>query len=297
MAPVLVWCIYCILGIVHSKAGWSISTPEEILGEFGKDVLLPCTFQQPKNDYKGNIEVIWRTKVHFDGPVIFHCVNSASAMSNCSAPSTETSKMSRYSLAGDARQNNLSLLIRKASFEDNDSYFCRVQLEGKGNSWETKRGTNLKVPPFIKQLYISVDRFGDHSVTCEAMGLPLPTIVWVQPQNQNFTVRNSSGNQSVSSTVPAILNETHTCRASNLFGTEERSIHRGVSITIPEGKLKISFMALSGILLGIVILLVIVLIVKHQGSSTKHINVKKSCQNDKDEKPGGIYMNMPKRTV
>lgn len=122
--------------------GWSMTVPKAVDRKTGEDAVIPCSFTTPHKDYQGNITVIWRTKYPFKGPISFRCLSKTIASEsgqNC------TESDGRYSLSGNPRENNISLRIDNVSLTDNKQYFCRVELEKKGENYETDSGTSLNI--------------------------------------------------------------------------------------------------------------------------------------------------------
>lgn len=101
--------------------------PTVMTGLKGSDVVLPCNFTHPNINYTGIIRVLWES--HFQCWV----ANNSNTKGNCSK---EPGPNSRYSLAGDPRQHDLSLRVARLNFEDKGLYSCRVELVNiSGQSW------------------------------------------------------------------------------------------------------------------------------------------------------------------
>ncbi|XP_069482836.1 sialic acid-binding Ig-like lectin 12 isoform X4 [Ambystoma mexicanum] len=132
---------------VEGKLGWSMTTAEEITGWEGQSAVLPCTFTYPKGDYRGDVKTIWKTPTEataIDGG-FFQCTVHNSSKGEQDWDEC-ISGNERYRLAGDPRQNDLSLEIKNLSFTQKGKYSCRVELtERSGAMWETKYDTELLV--------------------------------------------------------------------------------------------------------------------------------------------------------
>lgn len=116
--------------------------PPQMNGSEERRVVLPCTFSHPDQDtYRGQIHVKW-IKDHFRAQPFFQC----KLMNDTGAVGDECSgyvAVERFSLSGDPRFRDLSLLVSKLWLNDTGVYFCRVELES--NSYQNELGTKLSV--------------------------------------------------------------------------------------------------------------------------------------------------------
>uniref|UniRef100_H2ZXM9 Ig-like domain-containing protein n=1 Tax=Latimeria chalumnae TaxID=7897 RepID=H2ZXM9_LATCH len=211
--------------------GWSLSVPKEVTAVKGKPAVLPCTFTYPPSVYSGKITAIWRVHPYL-GPEIFRCTMENSTSADCIVDKNEKS---RYRLVGDPRQNNLSLLIDNVTYEDSNSYHCRVELSSKAAAmFQTQSGTRLHVtlPSTILSLSTVIDTAG-FSLLCLAEGKPLPTITWIGPGNREIPATNNTGLDSKNSSLwyqiegkiqNVMEGEIYTCKADNKYGTAEQNI-------------------------------------------------------------------------
>ncbi|XP_029601229.1 sialic acid-binding Ig-like lectin 15 isoform X1 [Salmo trutta] len=98
-----------------------------------------------QQDYPKDITVQWITRQFHDKP-FFQCKVTnvtTGGMNECSVPES----YQRFSVKGDPKQRDLSLLIRDLAVTDNGVYFCRVELDyywGDGK-WQTASGTQLNI--------------------------------------------------------------------------------------------------------------------------------------------------------
>lgn len=125
---------------------WCMTVPPVVNSTIGGDVVLPCSFTHPKQqDYPKDITVQWITRQFHDKP-FFQCKVTnvtTGGMNECSVPES----YQRFSVKGDPKQRDLSLLIRDLAVTDNGVYFCRVELDyywGDGK-WQTASGTQLNI--------------------------------------------------------------------------------------------------------------------------------------------------------
>jgi hypothetical protein len=123
-----------------------MTVPPVVNSTIGGDVVLPCSFTHPKQqDYSKGITVQWVTRQFHDKP-FFQCKVknvTTGGMNECSVPES----YQRFSVKGDPKQRDLSLLIRDLAVTDNGVYFCRVELDyywGDGK-WQTASGTQLNI--------------------------------------------------------------------------------------------------------------------------------------------------------
>ncbi|KAK6309580.1 hypothetical protein J4Q44_G00194610 [Coregonus suidteri] len=125
---------------------WSMTVPPVVNGTIGGDVVLPCSFTHPQQqDYSKDITVQWIARQFHDMP-FFQCkVTNVTngGLNECSV----ADQSQRFSVKGDPKQRDLSLLIRDLAVTDNGVYFCRVELDfyWLSGKWQTPSGTQLNI--------------------------------------------------------------------------------------------------------------------------------------------------------
>ncbi|XP_030605470.1 sialic acid binding Ig-like lectin 15, like [Archocentrus centrarchus] len=213
-------CLSLILCAIVSgsvSAGWKLTVSPVVTVSRGEDAVLGCVFTPKQQDYSGMITVKWRTS---HAPPFFEC--------SVKNESTEGDKLCasadlKYSLKGDPRQGNASLLIRKVQLTDNRVYFCRVELDGRWGVKEAKTELYVEGEPQILNLSVVEMPCGSNSapqrLQCEVEGNPLPKIVWLSASAymlENQGEASESGPYHVTSCVPYLEEDKEiTCRAEN----------------------------------------------------------------------------------
>lgn len=92
----------------------------------GEDAILSCFFTHAKQqDYSGMIHVKWLARKSNAKP-FFSCSFKNDSMEG---PNDCSDSRSRFSLKGDPRRGELSLLIRKVQLTDNGAYYCNVKVD------------------------------------------------------------------------------------------------------------------------------------------------------------------------
>nr|XP_046156877.1 sialic acid binding Ig-like lectin 15, like [Oncorhynchus gorbuscha] len=214
---------------------WSMTVPPVVNSTIGGDVVLPCSFTHPKQqDYSKGITVQWVTRQFHDKP-FFQCKVknvTTGGMNECSVPES----YQRFSVKGDPKQRDLSLLIRDLAVTDNGVYFCRVELDyywGDGK-WQTASGTQLNIIAKAHILSLSwVEASlgpGNGSLRCVVEGNPPSTITWFSSSKGNIDPGVSTiGTHPFqrTSSIPYFTQEVYTCRAENSLGRAERRFPPG----------------------------------------------------------------------
>uniref|UniRef100_A0A674C5Z2 Immunoglobulin domain-containing protein n=1 Tax=Salmo trutta TaxID=8032 RepID=A0A674C5Z2_SALTR len=156
---------------------WSMTVPPVVNSTIGGDVVLPCSFTHPKQ------------QIQFHDKPFFQCKVTnvtTGGMNECSVPES----YQRFSVKGDPKQRDLSLLIRDLAVTDNGVYFCRVELDyywGDGK-WQT-----ATIKYFLLRVWCTI---GTHPFQ------------WT-------------------SSIPFFTQEVYTCRAENSLGRAERRFPPG----------------------------------------------------------------------
>lgn len=105
----------------------------EVTVSRGEDAVLGCSFTHPRQQhYSGRITVKWLARVS-DALPFFSCSvknDSREEFSSCSSSGI------KYSLDGDPRRGELSLLVKKVQLIDNGWFFCRVELDGQWDRFQ-----------------------------------------------------------------------------------------------------------------------------------------------------------------
>ncbi|KAJ8004912.1 hypothetical protein DPEC_G00141210 [Dallia pectoralis] len=210
---------------------WTMTLPLEVNGTAGVDVVLPCSFTHPlQHNYSNNITVKWIT-TQFHNKPLFQCtVNNFTNL----APDCSLSDQSlRFSLNGDPKKGNLSLLIRQLVETDGGLYFCRVELSEKHSKWQDVNGTRLNVLEKAQIISLSwvTPPFGQGNGTlvCVVKGNPQPSITWWSskgPIITGVTTRQPNSSHWTSS-IPYFSQDVYTCRATNSLGMVETQFPSG----------------------------------------------------------------------
>ncbi|CAB1334695.1 unnamed protein product, partial [Coregonus sp. 'balchen'] len=173
-----------------------MTVPPVVNGTIGGDVVLPCSFTHPQQqDYSKDITVQWIAR-QFHYMPFFQC--------------------KRFSVKGDPKQRDLSLLIRDLAVTDNGVYFCRVELDfyWLGGKWQTPSGTQLNIvakAQFISLFWVEASSGpGNGSLRCVVEGNPPPTITWFSSSKSNIDP-----------------GEVYTCMAENSLGRAQRRFPPG----------------------------------------------------------------------
>ncbi|XP_063054056.1 sialic acid binding Ig-like lectin 15, like [Engraulis encrasicolus] len=312
----MVFCL-CLITLFFTVSGssgveWQMWVPGQVNSTERYNVILPCTFTHPDQDsYSGRIRVQWKTDQHRYADPFFQCtaINSTLLVSgdkedyNCSVAA------GRFSLRGDPRRGDLSLLIRDAWLNDTRVYFCRVELDGVGQNYQSKSGIKLSVTAPARILSLFQNPFPhNHSLECLAVGNPLPQLTWLSSSSSSsapvpasvktdphdpYTVR------SVATITSLEEEEVYTCRAENALGSQER--------VFPPSKgpaaLTVGLGTLAGLLLLVVAGLLAVLMWKRRrrrrrGASQKEetqLSPIREIQNNLPDTDPDIYANCPKK--
>uniref|UniRef100_A0AAZ3QUY8 Ig-like domain-containing protein n=1 Tax=Oncorhynchus tshawytscha TaxID=74940 RepID=A0AAZ3QUY8_ONCTS len=229
------YCELIFLPLGTFSQPWSMTVPPVVNSTIGGDVVLPCSFTHPKQqDYSKGITVQWITRQFHDTP-FFQCKVknvTTGGMNECSVPES----YQRFSVKGDPKQRDLSLLIRDLTVTDNGVYFCRVELDyywGDGK-WQTASGTQLNIIAKAQILSLSwVEASlgpGNGSLRCVVEGNPPSTITWFSSSKGNIDPGVSTiGTHPFqwTSSIPYFTQEVYTCRAENSLGRAERRFPPG----------------------------------------------------------------------
>ncbi|XP_051875796.1 sialic acid-binding Ig-like lectin 15 [Pristis pectinata] len=115
-------------GLRHN--GWSLDTPDTVMGREGKPVALFCKFTHPHHGYKGNISISWREEQ--TGKWLLNYTNYP--LSSGFVNLIHESEGERYHPMGNPRQNDASITISRLSLcDDHKRYTCLVDLQEHKN--------------------------------------------------------------------------------------------------------------------------------------------------------------------
>ncbi|XP_055521652.1 sialic acid-binding Ig-like lectin 15 [Leucoraja erinacea] len=122
--------------------GWTMETPDEVMGREGKLVVLYCKFAHPNREYKGNINIIWSEKQTQN--IFFKYKNYLS--SGTYKNEIVDNVGDRYRPMGDPRKNDASIIINQLRTTDTNKILnCRVELTGQAGKFGCPHG-QIKIP-------------------------------------------------------------------------------------------------------------------------------------------------------
>ncbi|XP_032874700.1 uncharacterized protein LOC116971575 [Amblyraja radiata] len=108
-----------------SNNGWTMETPDMVMGREGKLVVLYCKFIHPHHQYKGNINIIWKEEGTKEP--IFKYKNYL--LSGKYKNEIVNNVGDRYRPMGDPRKNDASIIINQLRATDTNKILnCRVEL-------------------------------------------------------------------------------------------------------------------------------------------------------------------------
>ncbi|KAM8733997.1 sialic acid binding Ig-like lectin 15, like isoform 2-T3 [Acanthopagrus schlegelii] len=220
-------CFCVILSAIITgslSVSWDMKVSPVVSVPRGEDAVLSCSFTHPRQqDYSGPITVKWFARETSALP-FFKCSvrnDSMEELKDCSGSEL------KFSLRGDPRQGDLSLVIRKVHVADSGPYFCRVELSGVRQNQQEETRLRVTVKPQILSLSV-VEPKSDSTtrrLQCEVEGNPPPSITWLSASRGLLTdqVFTSAVNlEKLSSSVPYVEGEVFTCRVENMLGGAER---------------------------------------------------------------------------
>ncbi|XP_051876572.1 uncharacterized protein LOC127572887 [Pristis pectinata] len=261
----------------------AVDVPSRASGTVGSSAVLPCTFKSSYAEYTTvEIVVIWKVKVFYRGPVLFNVTNRSKGGKEFEN-TVYTNINGRYRLAGDPRQGDASLELENATLNDNDQYFCRVEIKRQGLSTfmaETNPGITLEVlgVPVILRVSVNVINATHSTVECLAEGQPSPDIIWIDPHNKRLPVNSSDTPVTLGPGEYQTLGELHhpklggnyTCLVVNDQGNATQSVH------LPKtGQSRHQLIYIIGILVGsfvLVMLIAIILLIRRRKSGKVEFN-------------------------
>ncbi len=134
------------------SVSWNMKVSPLVSVPRGEDAVLSCSFTHPEQqDYSGKITVKWLARESNALP-FFSCSvknDSSNGLSDCSG-----SRL-RYTLKGDPRRGELSLLIRTVHLTDDGMYFCRVELDDWGNNYQKQSQLYVTGKILLKSFWIT----------------------------------------------------------------------------------------------------------------------------------------------
>uniref|UniRef100_A0A8C9XF04 Ig-like domain-containing protein n=1 Tax=Sander lucioperca TaxID=283035 RepID=A0A8C9XF04_SANLU len=230
---------------------WNMSVSPVVFVPRGEDAVLGCSFTHPyQQHYSGKIAVKWLAR-EARAPPFFSCsVNNDSMEGRVGCSDSEL----KYSLEGDPRRGELSLLFRKVHLGDNGTYFCRVELEGAWQNIQKKTQLYVTVKPHILSLSVIEASSGPDGaprrLQCEAEGHPLPTVTWLPASTSLMGEQvqtSQAGPYRLASSVPYLQDDVFTCRAESRLGAAEQTFpdHNTLKITLTVGGLIVLLLLLS----------------------------------------------------
>ncbi|XP_024113516.1 protein turtle homolog A [Oryzias melastigma] len=188
----------------------------EVFGRVGSSVDLECSFplSQPAAASSASLHVLEWVRQGLDIPVLIKFGSHT--------PRVHPQYEGRVSLG-----RNASLRLERLQLDDQGWYDCRVLLldrpsdELRNSSWTllsvSGPPTFTEVPPPVLEALV-----GTHlSLSCVAIGNPIPTITWLK----DGTVIRSMNNQGGVLSLPAVSTPSagmYTCHASNSEGNVTR---------------------------------------------------------------------------
>ncbi|XP_039973976.1 sialic acid-binding Ig-like lectin 15 [Xiphias gladius] len=209
------------------SVSWNMVVSGEVTVSRGEDAVLGCSFTHPRQQhYSGRITVKWLARVS-DALPFFSCSvknDSREEFSSCSSSGI------KYSLDGDPRRGELSLLVKKVQLIDNGWFFCRVELDGQWDNFQKHVRLYVTGEPLILSLLVVETPSGSDSarrrLQCEVEGQPLPRVVWLSASRsliENQVQTSQTGLYRLISSVPYPEEEALTCRAEGELGGAERT--------------------------------------------------------------------------
>ncbi|KAJ8354152.1 hypothetical protein SKAU_G00217190 [Synaphobranchus kaupii] len=214
-----------------------MSVPAQVNGTKGQNTILPCSFTHPDQQFfTGEILVKWITGT-FHGDTIFQCsvLNSTGGgQEQCSDPKAPN----RYSVQGNPRDRNLSLLIQGLELSDINQYYCRVELNKKKKTmYQNRIGTWLQIsalPEILSLSLVAGPPPSNVSLECVAEGNPRPTLTYHSPAGLVISglVQPEANQFQITVHIPITSHDRHVCRATNQHGTVEQvfPLYQGPSV-------------------------------------------------------------------
>ncbi|XP_036454589.1 uncharacterized protein LOC118827364 isoform X1 [Colossoma macropomum] len=248
---VLFFIIYCLVGVNDAI---QMDNPASVTGSLRKNVTIPCNFKVTPDQPINSANVIWWKDQAYSGPLLYRCGRNADLSGNC------TESTGRYSFGENLTERNIALRISNVTHSDVGVYFCRIELEEKVN-WFTSNGIILKVkePQKLRRIYIQTTVTGEHWVTCEVSGEPLPTVNWTQPENITTSQLFFQTGFLASYSLPVSPNTNYTCQIDGENGPEAQSIYNShqestQSTCVCQDDMYLAMLGGLGAVLGIVLI-------------------------------------------
>ncbi|XP_015247148.1 PREDICTED: sialic acid-binding Ig-like lectin 15 [Cyprinodon variegatus] len=217
-----------------ASVAWKMKTPLMVTASRGEDAVLNCSVYPDRLDYSDKITVKW-AKSQAESP-FFEC-----SVRNDTLEGPHDCSVLKYSLFGDPRRGELSLLITNVQLNDGGTFFCKVELVGN-RKLQDKIQLDVKAPPHILSLSVVNSTCGHSSsasrwLICEVEGHPVPKVVWLSAskrllENQGHSFK--SGEWSLKACIPYLQQgeEVVTCRAENSEDHAERSFPDSNTLTM-----------------------------------------------------------------
>ncbi|XP_032874703.1 uncharacterized protein LOC116971577 [Amblyraja radiata] len=123
-----------------SVNGWTMETPDMVMGREGKLVVLYCKFIHPHPQYKGNISIIWKEKWSKEPTKTFFKYTNYLSSGKYKNEIVDNVG-ARYRPMGDPRKNDASIIINQLITTDtNKGLNCRVELTQAGAKFQRPHG-------------------------------------------------------------------------------------------------------------------------------------------------------------
>ncbi|MED6274783.1 hypothetical protein CHARACLAT_019884, partial [Characodon lateralis] len=207
---------------------WKMTCSPKVTASRGEDVVLNCSISPDKLKSFESITVKWIARDQHADP-FFTCsvrYNSLEEPNDCLA------SILQFSLLGDPRRGELSLLITNVQLTNEGTFFCKVELD-RWQMLQEKIRLDVKGKPQILSLSVENATCAQKSsvsqwLKCEVEGNPLPKVVWLSSSKRLLEDQGHSlhsGEWSRTACVPYLKEEEDqviTCRAENSEGHAEK---------------------------------------------------------------------------
>ncbi|MEQ2182754.1 hypothetical protein GOODEAATRI_025463, partial [Goodea atripinnis] len=259
-------CFSLILIISGSvSVAWKMTCSPKVTASRGEDVVLNCSISPDKLKSFESITVKWIARDQHADP-FFTCsvrYNSLEGPNDCLA------SILQFSLLGDPRRGELSLLITNVQLTNEGTFFCKVELD-RWQILQEKIRLDVKGKPQILSLSVENATCAQKSsvsqwLKCEVEGNPLPKVVWLSPSKRLLEDQGRSlhsGEWRRTACVPYLKeDQVITCRAENSEGHAEKDFPESEDVRIIVIVVSVIVMML---LSAVFIIIVIMCLRKHR---------------------------------